>query len=1010
MAVAYLLARIFGARVALVFGGISLLSTAVLSALYLTSGYAIEAYVSDQLGRIPWDVTASHREEVGKYPAFQTHLKSLSGVKRVEAFGVVRVVNAQEGLSVEADGRPLPVQWLVVMASSDQSLLPPNLRLREVGGQPSDLMPAALVGGNLVASSMGLSAGSTIRLRNNSLGATPSPAAHPEIEGEADHHNESPLLDVAPGTPDMLFQAKIARPLEAERQEFNKRMLINVGSISYLPNNSIVIFVSMDQFARTSAVLDSALLGGEGMHGTSAAPPYVPEMNHLVSLDRSRWIEPWKFAPSLSRLEQFQQSVLDDIREITVYSFVSSDTFSTLGRMFQVSKLLGALTLLIAIPLLWLSWVVSNMLSGLLLMNERRLIGLAVIRGVPVSSISSVLIMALAFGGIGGGLLGLLLGSGLTILSQLAAGVPPPPGSVLASAAIYFGVFTLVGTGISILSGWSIIQRVRRMAPREAVAYVSTHDVEASSARPSRYYVSAALIALALGTYKFLDWTVIGSSSAHNQSATAGTDILELIDGLLNFVAIPLFLFGLAGIFRWKTRWIQATMAILTAPVARSLNWFIAEHMSVNRYRLTGTLLIASLATSLALLPQVAADGFYDRMLRGIDVSLGGDALIEYNFSDFGVRSEDGAKTVGEWRAGAAQGLAGVENTLRGNREVLKHALLEQYVAPQVFLPNQTGLYVNLLRGDKEYLDTVTRDEGLGLTRSFTKIVSGTSSGDMAVSQGFLNLREVRLGERVALGSAGEETIFTRFNDVFAFLPGQPTLDVPQREGYAAAEVDYLNSLLGADARGLSTIAAFDNAALESLKVLPSRIVLLVRMQTGPDAGAIRRLISSLQVIPQNVRTREDERIRLGRDMFISIALANLRVFMIGGLILAATGVVVVGLANFLAERRTFALLRLRGLPVPTLIRVSLSIFLVPVVAGILLGILLGLLAGYGISEAIWTLPRVYGVAGLLDNELKISGASVLIILFFSSVLLLVSLSFALWPFRGTANENIRKS
>ncbi len=79
---------------------------------------------------------------------------------------------------------------------------------------------------------------------------------------------------------------------------------------------------------------------------------------------------------------------------------------------------------------------------------------------------------------------------------------------------------------------------------------------------------------------------------------------------------------------------------------------------------------------------------------------------------------------------------------------------------------------------------------------------------------------------------------------------------------------------------------------------------------------------------------------------------------------LASVGAI--DLVNFAADRRTFALLRLRGVPLVLLLRIALSIFLIPVLGGVVMGIFLGVISGYGISQAVWDLPRVYGVAGFL--------------------------------------------
>ena len=128
---------------------------------------------------------------------------------------------------------------------------------------------------------------------------------------------------------------------------------------------------------------------------------------------------------------------------------------------------------------------------------------------------------------------------------------------------------------------------------------------------------------------------------------------------------------------------------------------------------------------------------------------------------------------------------------------------------------------------------------------------------------------------------------------------------------------------------------------------------------------------------------------------------------MLGGLILALASVSAIGFANFLADRRTFGLLRLRGIPVATLLRISISMFLAPVLVGLATGILLGVIAGYGLSQAVWDLPRVLGVAGFLSNKLVLTLASVASVLVFTLVLTAIAVGFGLWPARKTAREAI---
>lgn len=993
--------QVFGKRVAILFGAVSFLLVSVLVSLYLMAGYAMQSYVADQVERVPWDISAGQRDLIRDYPGFQKTLRGIDGVERVEAFGFVRVQNSK-AVPVEVNGRKSAVRWLGIIATSDPALLPPQLRAAPADGKAGDgpiNARAVFIGSDdSDGTPFDVDAGSIIRLVKAS---------------GASHDHDDALVSLSGATPNVLFEAKLAnRASSIERQEFNKWMLRNVGSLSYLPEMAIVIAVPMDEYARVAELLDRTFLVTGGMHGGAAPPPYVPEVLHLVRLNHDKWINSWELGASLDRLSPLLGDILNGVREITGESHMKSDLYAVLTRMEQVSRLIGVVTLLVAIPLLWLGWAVAQMLSSLLLMNERRLMGLAIIRGVPVETISRVLIAALVVGGLAGGLLGLVAGIGLPVIGQALAGNPPPPMSILLRGIVYFGLFIVVGTALAVFSGRGMIRRIRAMRPREAIAYIASTDAEGSSERPHWLFLVVSAVLLLLGGAKFLGWatgTSLLDRMAGEGPHSANVQYLYMADGLLNFVAVPFFLFGLVGFLRWRARSIQILLSGITAPLAGKLRWFVADHMALNRQRVAGTLFIASLAMSLALLPQVAADTFYDRIQRGVQASVGGDVQLEYDLSEF---SASGMKPLrfGDAANGVQPRLAQLDAALRKDARVAKVALVQQYVAPEIFLPNQAGLFINLIDSPSDYLDTVYREEGLGLSRKFSEIVRGTDGNTFATSAGFMNVRAVPLNREVALGYDGDAAVPAAFTDVLAFLPGQPTSEVAQREGYAAAEVDYLNYLLGNDARVVTGTKRFLTGPLSKLEMLPSRAVFILRMKPGTSEGDIQALARSLPVRPANVRWLAEEQRRIGRDMFISLALANMQVFMIGGLILSVAGVIVVGLANFLSERRTFSLLRLRGLPVSTLIRVSLSIFLAPVAAGIAAGVALGILAGFGISEAIWQLPRIYGVAGLLEKNIDFSSTAALIVLCFSTALLVVALAFALWPFRRSANENFRKS
>ena len=119
------LLRVFGTRVLAVYGCISMLTVAVLAALYITSGYAIEGYVADQIRRIPWDISIIQRGEAHRYVTLQEQLRTIPGVQRIATMGFLRVRNTSP-LRLEIDGKEFPVRWFGLIAASEPQLLPPE--------------------------------------------------------------------------------------------------------------------------------------------------------------------------------------------------------------------------------------------------------------------------------------------------------------------------------------------------------------------------------------------------------------------------------------------------------------------------------------------------------------------------------------------------------------------------------------------------------------------------------------------------------------------------------------------------------------------------------------------------------------------------------------------------------------------------------------------------------------------------------------------------------------------
>jgi hypothetical protein len=172
-------------------------------------------------------------------------------------------------------------------------------------------------------------------------------------------------------------------------------------------------------------------------------------------------------------------------------------------------------------------------------------------------------------------------------------------------------------------------------------------------------------------------------------------------------------------------------------------------------------------------------------------------------------------------------------------------------------------------------------------------------------------------------------------------------------------------------------------------------------------AGTVQSALAGLPFRSESVRELDQEVAQIGKDMFVSLAGENIKVYMVGGMLVALAGVLAIFIANFIEERRTFALLRIRGGTPSQHLRLSVSSTFGPVLLGAVLGLLTGLPAGYGLATEIFRLSgSLFGIEALPVHLIVSSSAfmgAVILILFFAAV----SLAFSAVVFRRTAREGL---
>jgi ABC-type antimicrobial peptide transport system permease subunit len=261
-------------------------------------------------------------------------------------------------------------------------------------------------------------------------------------------------------------------------------------------------------------------------------------------------------------------------------------------------------------------------------------------------------------------------------------------------------------------------------------------------------------------------------------------------------------------------------------------------------------------------------------------------------------------------------------------------------------------------------------------------------------------------GEPVLLGAdLSKKPVLVPASGIVGFLPGMPPRSISDRHSYVSARIDYLNYLSSTDAYLAGTM---DNQRMANLKVLIPRILLLVRVKADGDVEAIVKSLShTLKARPLEVRELKRELKKVGGDMFIFLALENMRIYLVGGVLLALIAILAIALTNYLEDRRTLGLLRVRGVSPVQLFRFFASSLLAPALLGLVVGLLVAGAAGFGLTNLIWSLRELKSVVHLLPTHLVISDWTVWISLGLLAVIVTIALLFSLWVFRRSARTSM---
>jgi hypothetical protein len=989
------LLTILGRRTMLTFGLVTFLIGALLATVNITSRYALKAYVDDQLSRIPWDLAVYQIGAANGDRTLHDRVAKTPGITKVESMAFLRARFSEAG-QVESliDGKPFTAPWLCVLAASDPSLLPPELGF------------AMAKAGNHGDTSGPGTGGAVLALVGPEFAMGKAFLA---LQGAKDF-----ALQVHVGQEARpLFNMPLQSVVRFDRDDLNRWLMDQTGSVSYVPYIGAILIMpydwnvltKFDQVA-TGIVPDDTLGADEDSHIQMAE--YAPEIIYVAKIDRPSLISGWDIAGSLDRVTQVTTRLKqqrdegeageDGSRFPATNFVVDSTTEVLLARMQGIARLIGIVSLLVALPLLWMAWVLAGNLAGLLMLNERRTLGLMRLRGISGQLMGRALLISVTAGGVGGGILGLIVGSVAPLLIYERGGLPI--GVLLDGQQLaIFVAFLVISVILALVVARRLVTYATTISPLEASRRVSGSEAFSTGMQ----FGLLQALAILIGGYVLMGWIFTFALS----DLPAFRWFLP-VDRLLDFLGLPLFLYGVATLLASKRERIQGVMAPVLRPIGGALGYFALRHMSAKPHRTVAFLLIVALMSSVSLYPVVTSKSFEDKAVRGAKVQVGTDWQVLYSAPD--LVDVDRLKGPAQQQLDALK--PEVDKAIAGLKQVpgVKDATyMVEAVLPTFYLPGYglRGVPLFLLGHPDQYRSSVYAEPSVGLSEPFDAIMARAGRDEMAVSPPVADFWQVTSGTPLLIGMDAERrAVSTNTAGILAFLPGIPPKSVSDRQGYVQARIDYLNYLFTTNAYLATSI---ENPKLKSLQILVPRVIVLVKTDPGVEPVAFQRALAKANRYPPlEIHSLDQEVAKIGSDMYISLALANLRIYLVGGLLLAIVAILAIAMANYSEDRRTLALLRIRGASPTDMWRFVMAMLLSPALVGLALGSASAILAGFGLANYVWKLREIRTVVQLLPTHLVLSMLTAAIALLLIGLLIAVASGFSWWVYRNTAQRTMQ--
>jgi len=981
--------KVLGRRVFLSFALVTGMVVFLLAGVTVTSRYAMQRYVADQVERMPWDISVYQTAEVPLADQLAASARSVAGIAEAARLYFLRAIPPY-AVKPLIDGEELRTPWLSLLTATDASLLPPDIRPSDTG------VVMVLVGSK---AQMG---DAFLRLQNRQrFDLTAQLRFSSDDEQGSEQHDGHDHVHPAPASAiTVALSARIERVVRIDSSELNRWFLENTSSPTLVPELGLILVSNWDPklILRFDAVSRGFI--PDHSHGDIHGSPgdYFPEIIHLLKLDRKALVSGWDIDGSLGRILVAGSRLTDNLEDITASAAVDHNLGTMFLRMSEIAKRIGLISLLVSLPLLLMAGVLLNNLSQLLLLNERRNLGLLRLRGVSGRQIAQTLLLAIGLGGLAGGLLGAMFGTALPLVIYFG-GLPPWDLIAKIQDPLYLAVFLLVGLSIALLSGRKLVAQASRISPLQAARRVDGSIASTEGVRFGPFETLALLV----GGGKFLLWV-----SNWSLAQLTGERWLAEFDRALDFVAFPLFIYGFVALIASRQKLMPALIAPAAWIMAGPLRDLSLRHMATRRHRAAAFLLIVALLASLAIYPTVMTAVFDNKTERGARIQLGGDMQVTLNALDL---MPPEAQARGGLKARVSvldQRMKPLVERLERLPEIRRVSVMIEGLVEGLFMPDRgfSGLPLYVVADAKRHLASVYSEPELGAGGSFAGLMQRLSSQQVLTSTAVSAFYRKAEGQSMPVGRTTDGKLErAAYGGAVHFLPGVPLRTVNEREGFISARVDYLNHLF---TNSPFLVGEIGNPALADLDVLIPRVVLTLTASGHESNVAFRdAVLKAIDVRPLDTHNLDTEISRLGSDMYIFLARENVRIYLLGGLVLALIGIIAVAYANYIEDRRTLALLRIRGAGPIDVVRFFMPNVLGPSLLGLVIGGAIALGVGFGITRLVWELRQLQTVLDYLPTHLAVSRQTAIVAGILLLLVVAIVLIFSRWVFARSARQSL---